>query len=119
MALMPDEQYVLSSIDGPVAIVTLNRPRQLNALAGPLMHELVAALEQHDADSTVHAIVITGGPTVFAAGADIKEMSESSAVEMLLRDRISLWDRVRRLKKPLVAAVAGYALGGGCELAMV
>jgi len=116
---MPDYEYVLSSADGPVGIVTLNRPRQLNALAGPLMAELVEALESHDADPAIRAIVVTGGPSVFAAGADIKEMAEASAVEMLLRNNIALWDRAQRVSKPLIAAVAGYALGGGCELAMI
>jgi enoyl-CoA hydratase len=116
---MPAYEYVLSTSDGPVGIVTLNRPRQLNALAGPLLRELVDALEQHDADAAIRAIVVTGGPTVFAAGADIKEMADASAVDMLLRDSIGLFDRVRRIGKPLIAAVAGYALGGGCELAML
>jgi enoyl-CoA hydratase len=116
---MPDYEYVLSTSDGPVGIVTLNRPKQLNALAGPLMAELVDALEAHDADPAIRAIVITGGPSVFAAGADIKEMAEASAVDMLLRNNIALWDRAQRVSKPLIAAVAGYALGGGCELAMI
>jgi enoyl-CoA hydratase len=100
-------------------VVTLNRPQQLNALARPLMTELVAALEQHDADPAIRAIVITGGPTVFAAGADIKEMADASAVDMLLRNNIGLFDRIKMINKPLIAAVAGYALGGGCELAML
>ena len=113
---MPDYEYVLSTSDGPVGIVTLNRPKQLNALAGPLMAELVDALEAHDADDQIRAIVITGGPTVFAAGADIKEMAEASAVDMLLRNNIALWDRVQQVSKPLIAAVAGYALGGGCDI---
>jgi len=116
---MPDYEYVLSSSDGPVGIVTLNRPRQLNALAGPLMTELVDALEHHDTDPIIRAIVVTGGPSVFAAGADIKEMADASAVDMLLRNNIGLWDRAKRVSKPLIAAVAGYALGGGCELAML
>ncbi len=116
---MPDFEYVVSSMDGPVGIVTLNRPKQLNALAGPLMEELVAALEAHEASSDIRALVITGGPTVFAAGADLKEMADASTVEMLVRNRIGLWDRLRRLSKPVIAAVAGYALGGGCELAML
>ena len=119
LARMPDYEYVLSTSDGPVGIVTLNRPKQLNALAGPLMAELVDALEGHDADTAIRAIVITGGSSVFAAGADIKEMAEASAVDMLLRNNIALWDRVQRVSKPLIAAVAGYALGGGCELAMI
>jgi enoyl-CoA hydratase len=116
---MPSYEFVLSATDGPVGIVTLNRPKQLNALAGPLMEEVVAALEVFEADSAVRAIVITGGPTVFAAGADLKEMSDASTVDMLLRNRIGLWDRIKRMSKPIIAAVAGYALGGGCELAML
>jgi enoyl-CoA hydratase len=116
---MPEYEYVLSTTQGAVGVVTLNRPRQLNALAGPLMEELVDALERHDADPAIRAIVVTGGSTVFAAGADITEMVDSSAVDMLLRNRIALWDRARQIAKPLIAAVAGYALGGGCELAML
>src|SRR5437870_8988011 len=116
---MPDYEFVLSSSDGPVGIVTLNRPRQLNTLARPLMAELVDALERHDADPGIRAIVVTGGPSVFAAGADIKEMADASAADMLLRNNIGLWDRAKRITKPLIAAVAGYALGGGCELAML
>lgn len=116
---MPDYENVLSTSDGPVGVVTLNRPRQLNALAGPLLAELVDALERHDTDPSIRAIVLTGGSQVFAAGADIKEMADASAVEMLLRNSIGLFDRVRRVSKPLIAAVAGYALGGGCELAML
>jgi enoyl-CoA hydratase len=116
---MTDYQYVLSSVDGPVGVVTLNRPQQLNALSGPVMEELVDALERHEADQALRALVITGGPTVFAAGADLKEMADASSVDMLLKNRVGLWDRARRLTKPLIAAVAGYALGGGCELAML
>jgi enoyl-CoA hydratase len=116
---MPEYDYVLSASDGPVGIVTLNRPKQLNALARPLMTELVDALERHDQDPNIRALVITGGPTVFAAGADIKEMADASAADMLQRDNIGLWDRARNVTKPLIAAVAGYALGGGCELAML
>ena len=116
---MPDEQLVLSHADGPVGVVTLNRPRQLNALAGPLMQELVDAVERHEVDPAIRALVLTGGPSVFAAGADLKEMADATTVDMLLRNRVGLWDRLRRLTKPLIAAVAGYALGGGCELAML
>lgn len=116
---MASYEFVLSSTDGPVGIVTLNRPKQLNALAGPLMEEVVAALEEHDADAAIRAIVLTGGPTVFAAGADLKEMADATTVQMLTRNRIGLWDRIKRVSKPVIAAVAGYALGGGCELAML
>jgi enoyl-CoA hydratase len=112
-------QYVLSTADGPVGVVTLNRPKQLNALAGPVMTELVDAIEHHDADPAIRAIVVTGGTSVFAAGADIREMADASAVDMLQRNTIGLWDRAKRVTKPLIAAVAGYALGGGCELAML
>ncbi len=113
-------EYVISSVDGPVGIVTLNRPKQLNALAQPLMLQLVEALEQHEASPVIRAMVVTGGTSVFAAGADIKEMADASPVDMLVRHNPGpLWDRLRRLTKPLIAAVAGYALGGGCELAMV
>jgi enoyl-CoA hydratase len=116
---MADFEYVLSSVDGPVGIVTLNRPKQLNALAGPLMRELGEAVEAHDADPAIRVIVITGGPTVFAAGADIREMSEATPVDMLERSFSAQWDRIGNARKPIVAAVAGYALGGGCELAML
>jgi len=116
---MADYEYVLSSVDGPVGIVTLNRPKQLNALAGPLMRELGEAVEAHDADASIRAIVITGGPTVFAAGADIREMSNATPVDMLARSFSAQWDRIGKVRKPLIAAVAGYALGGGCELAML
>jgi enoyl-CoA hydratase len=116
---MPDYEYVLSSADGPVGIVTLNRPAQLNALARPLLAELVAALEAYDQDAAIRAIVVTGGQRVFAAGADIKEMADASPVDMLQRDTLGLFDRIRKVSKPVVAAVAGYALGGGCELAML
>jgi enoyl-CoA hydratase len=116
---MPSYEYVVSSSDGPVGIVTLNRPKQLNALAGPLMEEVVAALEAHEASSDIRALVLTGGPNVFAAGADLKEMADASTVDMLVRNRIGLWDGIKRLSKPLIAAVGGYALGGGCELAML
>jgi enoyl-CoA hydratase len=113
-------EFVSSSVDGPVGIVTLNRPKQLNALALPLVQELVEALEQHDANPAVRAMVVTGGPNVFAAGADVAEMSDASPVDMLVRHNPGpLWDRLRRVGKPLIAAVAGYALGGGCELAML
>src|SRR5216684_861530 len=87
--------YVTSSIDGPVGIVTLNRPKQLNALARPLLLELVDAIEQHDANSDIRVMVITGGTSVFAAGADIKEMADASSVDMLLRNNPGpLWDRL-------------------------
>lgn len=100
------------------AIVQFNRPEVLNALNMKLMEELVDALETLDKDNDIRCIIITGNEKAFAAGADIKEMADASAVEMLMRDQFARWDRIRKIKKPLVAAVSGFALGGGCELSM-
>lgn len=110
---------VLSSTSDRVGIVTLNRPRALNALSRVVMTGVAEALEAFDADPGIGAMVLTGGPTIFAAGADIKEMADATSADMLARDTIALWDRLGRLRKPLIAAVAGYALGGGCEMAML
>jgi enoyl-CoA hydratase len=116
---MSEYQYLLVERDGPVGVVTLNRPEQLNALFTPLVSEMASALESLDADADIRAIVLTGGTKVFAAGADLKEMSTQSAVDALMTNRIAYWDRVKRVSKPIIAAVSGYALGGGCELAML
>jgi enoyl-CoA hydratase len=116
---MAEYQYVLVERDGPVGVVTLNRPEALNALATPVVSDMVAALEAFDADDEIRAIVLTGGPKVFAAGADLKEMSSQNSIQALRNNRIGLWDRVRNVTKPIIAAVSGYALGGGCELAMM
>jgi enoyl-CoA hydratase len=99
-------------------LVRLHRPEAMNALNGMVMEELTQALERFDSDPAVGAMVITGDDRAFAAGADIKEMAEASSVDMLLSDRIGRWDRLRRLHKPVIAAVSGYCLGGGNELAM-
>jgi enoyl-CoA hydratase len=99
-------------------LVQLNRPDVLNALNIDLMKEVVEALEGFDRDNETGCMVLTGNKKAFAAGADIKEMAEAGAVEMLLRDQFARWDRIRKLKKPVIAAVSGFALGGGCELAM-
>jgi enoyl-CoA hydratase len=101
-----------------VGLVALNRPQFMNALNGVLLGELMDALQALDADGSIGAIVITGSERVFAAGADIKEMANATAVEMLLRDSVSRFDRIRQVKKPVIAAVSGWCLGGGCELAM-
>lgn len=113
-----DFQLILIETHDHVGLIKFNRPQQLNALNGAVMEELVSACELFDRDSNVGAIVITGDERAFAAGADIKEMAGASAVAMLLNDRISQWDRLRKVKKPLIAAVSGFCLGGGCELAM-
>jgi enoyl-CoA hydratase len=100
------------------ALIQFNRPEVLNAINMKLMEELVSTLEELDKDSDVRCIVITGSEKAFAAGADIKEMADASAIEMLQRDQFARWDRIRKIKKPIIAAVSGFALGGGCELAM-
>jgi enoyl-CoA hydratase len=121
---MPDDtamgfESILVDRDGPVGVVTLNRPRVLNALSPELISELGEALDQLDQDLEIHAVVLTGGPKVFAAGADIGDMAERSPVDQVLRDQTGRWARVSAFTKPLIAAVNGYALGGGCELALM
>jgi enoyl-CoA hydratase len=101
-----------------IGLISLDRPKALNALNSTLMAELVEALNSFDSDEAVGAIVITGNERAFAAGADIKEMAEASAVDMLKRDHISIFDGIREIKKPVIAAVSGWCLGGGNELAM-
>lgn len=103
---------------GRAGLVRLNRPEAMNALNGTVMEEVATAMQAFDADPAVGAIVLTGDERAFAAGADIKEMAEASAVEMLLADRISRWDRIRGVKIPIIAAVSGWCLGGGNELAL-
>ena len=114
---MPYTSILVETVDH-VGLIRLNRPQQLNALNSVLMEELVEALEAFDRDEGIRCIVLTGNERAFAAGADIKEMVEASPVDMLLRDHISRWDRIRRIRKPIIAAVSGWCLGGGCELAM-
>jgi enoyl-CoA hydratase len=100
------------------ALVRLNRPKQLNALNAEVMDLLCATLEELDRDEDVRVIVVTGNERAFAAGADIGEMATASPIDMLRANRIAQWDRVRRIGKPVIAAVNGWCLGGGCELAM-
>ena len=102
-----------------VGLVTLNRPDALNALNSALIDELNQALDAFEADSAIGAIVITGSEKAFAAGADIKEMQSQSYMDVYLGDFIGKWERVSLCRKPVIAAVAGYALGGGCEMAMM
>ena len=101
-----------------VGIVQFNRPKALNALNREMMAEVMHALEQFDADPEIGCLLVTGSERAFAAGADIKEMAQATPVDMLNNPFIDYWDRLRRLAKPLVAAVSGFALGGGCEFAM-
>jgi enoyl-CoA hydratase len=102
-----------------VALVELNRPKELNALNRQLMEELRDSLLQLDKNDQVRVIILTGNEHAFAAGADIKQMADKSAVDMLVIDQFSTWDQIRKTKKPIIAAVSGFALGGGCELAMM
>ena len=113
-----DFQNILVAREGPVGIVTLNRPQQLNALSYDLVKELSLAMEAFDLDQEIKAIVLTGGEKVFAAGADIKEMVDATPFDERIHGRMSYRDKINRISKPVIAAVSGYALGGGCELAM-
>ena len=109
---------VLVERDGPVAVVLLNRPDALNALSDELMDQLISTLRDLDGDESVRCIVLGGSERVFAAGADIAELAKSSAVDLYYQRRVERWDAIASLWTPLVAAVSGYCLGGGCELAM-
>lgn len=112
------DELVLVERDDPIAVVRLNRPKQLNALSDELMNALVGALRELDADESVSCIVIAGSERAFAAGADIQQLARASPVEMYYQRRVDRWDEIRALWTPLVAAVSGFCLGGGCELAM-
>ncbi len=109
---------ILTEIHERAGLIRLNRPDALNALNRQVLSELVEALRAFDANPEVGAMVISGDARAFAAGADIKEMAQASAVEMLSAEHISLFDQVATIKKPVIAAVSGWCLGGGCELAM-
>ncbi len=111
-------QFILTETHQNVGLVRFNRPKELNALNSILMEEMLTALEAFDHDAVIGCMVVTGNERAFAAGADIKEMAGAGTVEMLLRDNISRWDRLRKIKKPVIAAVSGYCLGGGNELAL-
>ncbi len=102
-----------------IALIQLNRPKELNALNRKLMEEVRDALQMLDKNEQVKVIILTGNEQAFAAGADIKQMADKSAIDMLLIDQFSTWDQIRKTKKPIIAAVSGFALGGGCELAMM
>jgi enoyl-CoA hydratase len=111
---------ILTELRGPVAIATLNRPQALNALNTELLDTLAAKLETWDKDVAIRCIIVTGSPKAFAAGADIKEMADKSYLQMVEENLFGAQcDRIARVRKPVIAAVAGFALGGGCELAMI
>jgi enoyl-CoA hydratase len=109
---------VLVEREAPIAVVLLNRPKQLNALSDELMGALADALRELDGDEAIRCIVVGGSERAFAAGADIAQLAEASPVEMYYQRRVDRWDEIRALWTPLVAAVSGFCLGGGCELAM-
>lgn len=111
-------EFILKQIDGAVAVLRLNRPDVLNALNIPLMDQLIGMLEAIDTDPAVRCVVLTGNDRAFAAGADIKEMAEASVVDMYERNNLARWERIKKVRKPIIAAVNGFCLGGGCELAM-
>jgi enoyl-CoA hydratase len=111
-------ENVIIEKDGAVGIVTLNRPQALNALSYALVKDLSLAMQELDRDGDIRVIVVTGGEKVFAAGADIKEMAERGPFDETIQERLAYRDKINRIAKPVIAAVNGFALGGGCELAM-
>ena len=113
-----DFANVIVEKDDPIAIVTLNRPQQLNALSYDLVKDLSLAMQELDHDDQVQVMIVTGGEKVFAAGADIKEMADRGPFDPRIQERLAYRDRINHIAKPVIAAVSGFALGGGCELAM-
>ncbi len=113
-------ETLLTEVDGAIAVITLNRPDAMNSFNDTLMNELTAALDTFDADPEIGCVVITGSAKAFAAGADIKEMRDKGFPDTFYQDFITRnWERAARMRTPVIAAVNGYALGGGCELAMM
>jgi len=116
---MPQYETILTEVQGRVGIIRINRPAQLNALNSQVTRDVVDATARFDKDDNIGAMIITGSEKAFAAGADIKEMQNLTFPDTYTSDFISGWDKLMELRKPLIAAVAGYALGGGCEVAMM
>src|SRR5579872_649818 len=116
---MPEFIIVEQQVEKNIALIRLNRPKELNALNLQLMGEVRDALKELDANDAVRVIVITGNEKAFAAGADIKQMAGKTAIDMLQIDQFSTWDQIRKTRKPIIAAVCGFAIGGGCEMVML
>jgi enoyl-CoA hydratase len=112
-------ETILIETRGKVGLITLNRPKALNALNSQVLADIVSAAQALDVDPAVGAIIVTGSEKAFAAGADIKEMQPKSYIDAYMEDFFAGWEMLTRVRKPVIAAVAGYALGGGCELAMM
>ncbi len=109
---------ILVETELPIGIVRINRPKVLNALSFEVLREIVDALESFDKDDRIKATILTGNDDAFSAGADIKELSEATPVDLINKNQFALWDRLKKVAKPIIGAVSGYTLGGGCELAM-
>lgn len=114
-----DDALIRIERQAPIATIFLNRPQEQNTITIQMMDELVHTLEALDVDEDTRAVVLTGSPDGFCSGADIQEMAEADTVEMYLRNQLAQWDAIRKFRKPMVAAVSGYAIGGGCELALM
>lgn len=115
---MTDEQHLITETDGTVAIIRINRPKVLNALNLVLMEDLATMLQAYDDDDSIHVILLAGNERAWAAGADIGDMATATSNEMRERNQFAVWEKIKAIKKPIVAAVSGFALGGGCELMM-
>ena len=114
---MPSTNIIVET-DPPIGIIRLNRPKVLNALNFELLRELVEALEAFDRDDRIRVNILTGNDDAFSAGADIKELSEATPVDLIKENKFALWDRLKNIAKPIIGAISGHTLGGGCELAM-
>ena len=116
---MTDERLIVTEVEGHVGVIRFNRPKVLNALSPALMEQVADQLETWEEHENVYVTILTGNEKAFAAGADIGDMAEQSALSMYERDQFATWDRIARCKKPIIAAVSGFALGGGCELSLM
>ncbi|MDP7070524.1 MAG: enoyl-CoA hydratase-related protein [Phycisphaerales bacterium] len=115
---MSESDHLLTEVEGHVAVIRINRPKVLNALNLALMEDLAELMERYDADDSIRVILLAGSQRAWAAGADIGDMATATRADMESRDQFSQWNRIKAIRKPIVAAVSGFALGGGCELMM-